>query len=173
VAKQVVDDSRIEFPGYVSEDDVAKLFRNASLLVLPYTSAAGSSGVAHLACEFGLPIVASNLPEFRDMAAAEGLAICFYEPGSTNRLADALTSVLLNTDWQRTMAERNYSRARRMTMPIVVRRYLRQFDLDRHIQLFLPELRARRLPRWLPWRSLWASIVSRNTRPWHYDWPAE
>jgi glycosyltransferase involved in cell wall biosynthesis len=173
VAKQVVADSRIEFTGYVSEDNVAKLFRSASLLVLPYTSAAGSSGVAHLACEFGLPIVASNLPEFRDMAAAEGLAICFYEPGDTNRLADALTSVLRHTDWQRTMAEQNYSRALCMTMPIVVRQYLRQFDLDRHIQLFVPELRARRLPRWLPWRSLWASIVSRNSRSWHPDWPAE
>lgn len=173
VAKQVVADPHIEFTGYVSEDDVAKLFRGASLLVLPYTSAAGSSGVAHLACEFGLPIVASNLPEFRDMAAAEGLAICFYEPESTNRLADALTSVLQHTDWQRMMAEQNFSRALRMTMPIVVRRYLRQFDLDRHTELFAPELRARRLPRWLPWRSFWASIVSRNARPWHYDWPVE
>jgi glycosyltransferase involved in cell wall biosynthesis len=173
VAKQVVADPRIEFTGYVSEDDVAKLFREASLLVLPYTSAAGSSGVAHLACEFGLPIVASNLPEFRDMAAAEGLAICFYESGSTNRLADALTSVLQHPDWQRMMAEQNFSRALRMTMPVVVRRYLRQFDLDRHTQLFGPELRARRLPRWLPWRWLWASVVSRNTRSWHYDWPEE
>jgi len=173
VAEQFAADPRIEFTGYVPEEGVAQLFRGASLLVLPYTSAAGSSGVAHLACEFGLPIVASDLPEFRDMAAAEGLAICFYEPGNINRLADAMASVLQHPDWQRKMAERNFSAALRMTMPIVVRQYLRQFDLDHHRQVFAPELRARRLPRWLPWRSLWASVVSRNPTSWHYDWPAK
>jgi len=173
VAQQFADDPRIEFAGYVPEEDVAQMFRRASLLVLPYTSAAGSSGVAHLACEFGLPIVAADLPEFRDMAAAEGLAIYFYEPGNTTRLANALTAVLQHPDWQREMAERNFSASLRMTMPLVVRQYLRLFDLDHHRQVFAPETRARRLLRWLPGRSLWASVVSRTTTSWHRDWPAE
>jgi len=173
VAQQFAGDPRIEFAGYVPEEDVAQMFRRASLLVLPYTSAAGSSGVAHLACEFGLPIVAADLPEFRDMAAAEGLAIYFYEPGNTTRLANALTAVLQHPDWQREMAERNFSASLRMTMPLVVRQYLRLFDLDHHRQVFAPETRARRLLRWLPGRSLWASVVSRTTTSWHRDWPAE
>jgi glycosyltransferase involved in cell wall biosynthesis len=173
VAQSVAGDSRIEFTGYVPEEDVPQLFRSASLAVLPYSSAAGSSGVAHLACEYGLPIVAADLPEFRDMAAAEGLAICFCEPGNTNALADAMNSVLERPDWQREMAERNFSAALRMTMPLVVRQYLRLFDLNHHRQIFAPETRARRLLRWLPGRSLWAAVVSRTTTYWHRDWPAE
>ena len=173
VARQLAGHPRIEFTGYVPEEHVAQLFRSASLLVLPYSSAAGSSGVAHLACEYGLPIVASDLPEFRDMAAAERLAICFYEPGNTNRLADALISVLEHPDWQRQMAERNLAAAVRMTMPIVVRQYLRLFDLDHHTRALTPGLRARRLPRWLPYRSLWTSVVARNPTSWQQDWPSE
>ena len=172
VAQQVASNSRIEFTGYVREENVAHLFRSASVLVLPYTSAAGSSGVAHLACEYGLPIVASNLPEFRDMAAAERLAICFYELGDTHRLVDAITAVLQRPDWQREMAERNFAAAIRMTMPLVVRQYLRLFDLNHHRQVFASETRAHRLLRWLPGRSLWASVVSRTATYWN-DWTAE
>ena len=173
VARQVADDPRIAFTGYVPEEDVATLFQRASLLVLPYTSAAGSSGVAHLACEYGLPIVAADLAEFRDMAAAEGLAIYFYPPGDTTQLADALSSVLQHPRWQREMAEQNFAASLRMTMPLVVRQYLRLFDLDQQRQTFAPELRARRLLRWLSGRSRWASLMSRTTTYWHHDWPPE
>jgi len=173
VARKVAGHTHIEFMGYVPEEHVAQLFRSATLLVLPYSSAAGSSGVAHLACEYSLPIVAADLPEFRDMATAEGLAICFYEPGNTDRFADALISLLRHPEWRRQMTERNFAAALRMTMPIVVRQYLRLFDLDHHTRVLAPELRARRLPLWLPYRPLWASVVSRNVTSWQQDWPAK
>jgi glycosyltransferase involved in cell wall biosynthesis len=173
VSRQVADDPRIVFTGYVPEKDVAPLFRRASILVLPYTSAAGSSGVAHLACEYGLPIVAADLTEFRDMADAEGLAIHFYKLGDTRRLANALIAVLQRPDWQREMAEQNFAASLRMTMPQVVRQYLRLFDLDQQRHAFAPEPRARRLLRWLSGRSLWDSVLSRTTTYWHHDWPPE
>jgi glycosyltransferase involved in cell wall biosynthesis len=173
VAQKLAGHPRIEFTGYVPEEHVAQLFRSATVLVLPYSSAAGSSGVAHLACEYSLSIVAADLPEFRDMAAAEGLAICFYEPGNTHRFADALISVLQHPEWRREMTERNFAAALRITMPIVVRQYLRLFDLYHHSRIIVPELRARQLPRWLPYRSLWASVVSRNATSWQQDWPVK
>ena len=40
------------------------------MLVLPYSSAGGPSGVAHQACQFGVPVVSADLPLFREMAAA-------------------------------------------------------------------------------------------------------
>ena len=173
VAQKLAGHPRVEFTGYVPEEHIPQLFRSATLLVLPYSSAAGSSGVAHLACEYSLPIVAADLPEFRDMAAAEGLAICFYEAGNTNRFADALISVLQHPEWQREMTERNFAAALRMTMPIVVRQYLRLFDLDHHTRMLAPELRARRLPRWLPYRSTLASVLSRDATSWQQDWPTK
>jgi glycosyltransferase involved in cell wall biosynthesis len=173
VAQKVAGHPRIEFTGYVPEEHVAQLFRSATLLVLPYSSAAGSSGVAHLACEYSLPIVAADLPEFRDMAAAEGLAICFYEIGDPNRFAGALISVLQHPAWQRQMTEQNFAAALRMTMPIVVRQYLRLFDLDRQSRTLTRELRARRLPRWLPYRSMLASAAPREAASWQPGSPTE
>ena len=75
IAEEMKDDPHIEFTGYVQEDDIAELFRKASVLVLPYSSAAGASGVAHLACEFGVPIVSAGIDDFRDMARDEGLSL--------------------------------------------------------------------------------------------------
>jgi glycosyltransferase involved in cell wall biosynthesis len=173
MAERMKNNSQVEFLGYVPEENVADLFRSASIVVMPYSSSAGSSGVAHLACEYGVPIVAADLPEFRDMATAEGLAICFYEPGSTEKMADALASILEHPEWQEVMAERNFLAALRMTMPKVIRRYLRLFELDQNFQALAPALRARRLPRWLPYRGLWTSVVARNAGPVPQYWPQE
>jgi glycosyltransferase involved in cell wall biosynthesis len=173
IAERMKGNSQVEFLGYVPEGDVADLFRSASIVVMPYSSSAGSSGVAHLACEYGVPIVAADLPEFRDMATAEGLAICFYEPGSIQKLADALSSILEHPEWQEVMAERNFLAALRMTMPKVIRRYLRLFELDHNFQALAPALRARRLPRWLPYRALWTSVLARNAAAVPHYWPPE
>jgi glycosyltransferase involved in cell wall biosynthesis len=173
IAEKMKGNSQVEFLGYVAEENVGDLFRSASVVVMPYSSSAGSSGVAHLACEYGVPIVAADLPEFRDMATAEGLAICFYEPGSIEKMAEALSSVLAHPEWQEVMAERNFLAALRMTMPKVIRRYLRLFELNHNFQKLAPALRIRRLPRWLPYRGLWTSVLARNATPPQQYWPSE
>src|SRR5499427_10063972 len=48
VKQQCWRQPQIEFIGYVSEEGVPKLFQSTSVAVMPYTSSAGSSGVAHL-----------------------------------------------------------------------------------------------------------------------------
>ena len=57
-ASRYRDMPRVRFLGYIPEEDVAGLFRSASVAVMPYNSSAGSSGVVHLACEHEVPIVA-------------------------------------------------------------------------------------------------------------------
>ena len=89
VAARFQDNPRIHFTGYVEEDEIAELFRTASVLVMPYSSATGASGVAHLACEFGVPIVSADIHDFRGMAEDENLAIEFYRTGNAHSLADA------------------------------------------------------------------------------------
>ncbi len=85
IAGQMKGDPRVEFTGYCAEEDIPELFRSSSFLVLPYTSATGASGVAHLACEFGVPIVSAGIQDFREMAWDEGIAIEFYETGNAQR----------------------------------------------------------------------------------------
>lgn len=120
----------IEFRGYVAEDDIPELFQTTSLLVLPYDSATGSSGPAHQACEYGLPIVSADLPDFRLMAKDEDMAIRFYERGNARNLADQLIAILASPELEHQMAEHNFAAGVEMTMTNVVNNYLRWFRLN-------------------------------------------
>ena len=122
----------LEFRGYVPEEAIPELFRETSVLVMPYDSATGSSGPAHQACEYGVPIVSADIPDFRNMRAAEDMAIRFYKTGDAADLAGNLISLLQSPEELRQMAEQNFSAAMRMTMPNIVSNYLRWFELAKH-----------------------------------------
>ena len=129
VQKKWARDSRIEFTGYLDEDRLPDLFQSSSVAVMPYSSSTGCSGVAHLACAYGVPIVCSDLPDFRQMADGEDIAIEFYRPGNAQDLADCLIRFLTDSEKQQAMAVQNFSAALRMTMPTIVQKYLRHFEL--------------------------------------------
>ena len=140
--------SRIEFLGYVPEEAVPDLFRKTSVVILPYDSATGSSGPAHQACEYGVPVVSADLADFRDMASDENMAVSFYKTGDPEDLAAQIIALLDSPEAQRRAAEQNYSSAIRMTMPHVVRHYLRWFELERRKKRFDGLGRNRFLNRW-------------------------
>lgn len=119
----------IEFHGYVAEEDIPELYRTSSIVVMPYDSATGSSGPAHQACEYGIPIVCADIDDFRAMATEEDMAISFYKIGDAADLAGKLISILESPEQQRQMAEHNYLAGTQMTMATVVRNYLRWFEL--------------------------------------------
>lgn len=119
----------VEFRGYVPQKDVAALFRESSVLVMPYHSSTGSSGPAHQACEHGLPIVCSDIPDFRCMAHDDDMAIHFYNTDDSGLLAESLVTVLESPELRRRMAEQNYAAGIRMSMANVARSYLRWFEL--------------------------------------------
>ncbi|MBV8052498.1 MAG: glycosyltransferase [Acidobacteriaceae bacterium] len=147
---------KVKFIGYVPEQDIPELFQSSSLVAMPYTSSAGSSGVAHLACAYGVPIVASDIPDCLQLVDEEGIAIEFYRHGDPQSLTEALLSVLENRARQREMALQNHSAALQMSMPEIIRQYVRTFDLQNRIGALRSVARVRKLPRWLPMRS-WAA----------------
>lgn len=154
VARGFAGDSRIEFTGYVPEENIPELFRTASVTVMPYTSATGSSGIAHFACAYGVPIVCADIADFREMAKDENLAIDFYRVADTADLAHRLAVLLESPEQQRLMAEQNFSVALRMTMPQIIHQYLRHFDRERRTVALRRLARLRTWPRWIPWKFL-------------------
>ena len=147
-------ESRVEFRGYVPEEAIPELFSQASVVVMPYDSATGSSGPAHQACEYGVPIVCADIPDFRDMASDEDMAIGFYKVGDAEDLADQLVAILQSSEQQRRMAEKNFSAAIQMTMPSVVRNYLRWFELNRCKRAVGPP------PLFPRWRNFWQRSIA-------------
>src|ERR1035438_7636862 len=160
------ENPRIEFRGYVPEDALPDLFQSATVAVMPYSSSTGCSGVAHLACAYGVPIVCADLVDFRQMAQGEELAIEFYPPGEVQGLADCLVQLLQNAQKLQAMAAQNFSAALRMTMPNVVQKYLRHFELQQRVQTLRYVSHIRRLPRWIPSKTLLLRFMTRNSLGW-------
>ena len=151
--KQYRDHPTIKITGYVDEEDIAEMFSSSTVMVLPYTSATGVSGVAHLAAEYGVPIVSSDIPEFRDMCENEGLSIKFYPVGNKSSMAQQILELLNSPEEQQEMAEQNFSAALRMTMPQIIRQYVRSFDRHQRARALEAVSRFRRIPSWIPSRS--------------------
>lgn len=151
----------LEFRGYVPEEDIPELFQTTSILVMPYDSATGSSGPAHQACEFGVPIVCADIADFQGMAAEEDMAIRFYNCGDATHLAQQLIAILQSPELEHQMANHNFDAGIQMTMSNVVRNYLRWFELNRSKRAIRNEGRIRRRPSWLDTvrsREAWSNL---------------
>jgi len=125
-AKYVAQTS-IRFLGYLPEDQLPTLFRQASVLVLPYSSAAGTSGVVHQACEYGVPMVAAGIPEIQELAREQAISIEFYPPGDGAVLQSQLVRLLKSDDLRHEMALKNSSAGSNMQISQVVGGYLELF----------------------------------------------
>ena len=166
VAERVKDNPRIRFVGYVPEESIPELFRTASLAVMPYTSSAGASGVAHLACQYGLPILASDIEDFRELAEYEFVSMELFTPNDVVSLASRLLSLLHSPERLAAMARQNFSAALQMSMPQVIRQYLRSFDVHHRLKMLRSFSKLRNTPRWMPTRRLMAKRVERKLRSW-------
>lgn len=154
LAEQYKHEPDIRWLGYVAEEDIPELFSRTSLMVMPYSSSTGASGPAHQACEYGVPIVCSEIPDFREMAEYEGMAIDFYQNGNVDDLARKCAAVLSDLEKQKLMAEQNFAAGIRMTMPEIIHSYLRNFDFHRRAKMLEKLARLRTMPSWVPSRSL-------------------
>jgi len=117
----------VSFRGYVAEEELPSLFAGASVLVLPYSSTAGASGVVYQACQYGLPMVAADIPEIVDITQEEGIAIEFYSQGDRHALASQLIRVLTSDELRRGMCSQNLQAAQKIPMSQVADGYLRLF----------------------------------------------
>ena len=154
----------IEFRGYVPEEDIPELFQTTSILVMPYDSATGSSGPAHQACEFGVPIVCADIADFHGMASEEDMAIHFYSRGDATDLAQQMIEILESPQLEHQMAHHNFSAGVQMTMSNVVRNYLRWFELNR-------SKRAIRNGGWMGRRPAWIDALSSRSASSNLDVP--
>jgi glycosyltransferase involved in cell wall biosynthesis len=173
VAERCKHNPLIRFVGYVPEESIPDLFQTATLAVMPYTSSAGSSGVAHLACQYGLPILAADIEDFRELADHELVSIEFFAPNDVQSLATHLASLLRSSERLAQMARQNFSAALQMSMPQVIRQYIRSFDMQHRLRVLREFSRLRGSRRWMPTRSLLARRLERKVRSWRRPGPDE
>ena len=98
----------IKFVGYVSEEELNALYRNAAVFVFP--SFQEGFGFPLLeAMDFGVPIACSDIPVHREVA---GDAAEYFDPYSPQNIATALQKLLTDVDLRRLLAERGKERIR-------------------------------------------------------------
>jgi glycosyltransferase involved in cell wall biosynthesis len=166
VAERVKHNPHIKFLGYVPEESLADLFRNTSLTVLPYTSSAGSSGVAHLACQYGLPILAPDIKDFMELAEQEFVSMEFFLANDVDSLASKLLGLFQSPERLEQMAQQNFSAALQMSMPQIIRQYIHSFDMQQRIRMLKAFSRLRRSRRWTPMRGWTARQLGRRMSSW-------
>jgi glycosyltransferase involved in cell wall biosynthesis len=113
---------KVVFTGYVPEKDLCKVFGMADVVVTPYLLATGTSGVFHLACGFGKPVVSSNLPEIRELLV-DGASALLVPSGDAEALKAAILKVLNNKEVANKMAKQNLEFARKEHLSIVAKVY--------------------------------------------------
>lgn len=121
------DIADLSFLGYIEEQYVAQLFKAVSLAVLPYTSSAGSSGVIHLACEYDVPVLASDIPDLRELAEFEDLRLEFYPPNAIDALAEQMLLILRDPQLRSEIAQHNREAVQSVSLRHIVGDYLRIF----------------------------------------------
>lgn len=117
----------LRFTGYVAEEDVPHLFNNATVVVFPYTSTTGSSGVLHQTGDYGKAAVLPHIGDFAEVIAEEGYAGEFFTPGDPEDLANAIARVLYDPMRRRELETQNYIASRSLSIADVVDWYLLHF----------------------------------------------
>lgn len=115
--------SNVEFTGYVPTDKLASVFSRAKVVVLPYHAAPGTSGVFHLACGFGRPVVASDLPELSEMVN-DGASALLVPAGNVDALKVAVLRVLSNRELALKMSKQNLLFAQQESWSVVSKEYV-------------------------------------------------
>jgi glycosyltransferase involved in cell wall biosynthesis len=128
IRQRYADVPGIRFTGYVAEEDVPTLFSEAAMLVLPYTSTTGSSGVLHQAGDYARAVVLPNVGDLAELIAEEGYAGEFFEPGDNASLAAAIARLIDDPQRRREIGMRNYLAASGLPMAEVVDWYVLHFQ---------------------------------------------
>ena len=118
----------VRFTGYVEEEDVPVIFNESAVVVFPYTSTTGSSGVLHQAGSYGKAVVMPDLGDLALLVQDEGYKGEFFEPTSVESLALAIEALVTNEAHRLNIAMANYKAATAHPMSEIAQMYLETFN---------------------------------------------
>jgi len=117
----------ITFTGYVEESDVPTIFSKSTMVVFPYTSTTGSSGVLHQAGSYGKAVVMPNLGDLTTLVEEEKYRGEFFEPNNASSLSEAIKKLVINDFYRQTIAQANFKAATAYPMNTIAQMYLDVF----------------------------------------------
>ncbi|WP_117885662.1 glycosyltransferase [Aureibaculum luteum] len=119
---------QVRFTGYVEEHEVPTIFNESAVVVFPYTSTTGSSGVLHQAGSYGKAVIMPDLGDLALLVQDEGYKGEFFEPTSVESLANAIESIITNEAYRMELGKANYKAATALPMSKIADMYLDTFE---------------------------------------------
>ncbi len=118
---------KLFFTGYVEESDVSTLFEESAVVVFPYTSTTGSSGVLHQAGSYGRAVIMPDLGDLALLVKEEGYQAEFFKPTSVTSLAKSIEAIVTNEAYRIALGIANYKAATAYPMSKITDIYLERF----------------------------------------------
>jgi glycosyltransferase involved in cell wall biosynthesis len=118
---------QVRFTGYVEEYDVPNIFNESAVVVFPYTSTTGSSGVLHQAGSYGKAVVMPDIGDLALLVKNEGYQGEFFDPTSVESLAKAIETIVTNEAYRIHLSKINYDAATAHPMSEIASMYLETF----------------------------------------------
>lgn len=128
VQKEYSHVRNLTFTGYVEEEDVPVIFSESAMVVFPYTSTTGSSGVLHQAGSYGKAVVMPDLGDLSLLVKDEGYKGEFFNPESSESLAVAIKRLVEDEEYRMQIARANYKAATALPMGKIADMYLQGFE---------------------------------------------
>jgi glycosyltransferase involved in cell wall biosynthesis len=119
---------KIRFTGYVEEHEIPALFNQSTVVVFPYTSTTGSSGVLHQAGSYGRAVIMPDLGDLALLVKEEGYRGEFFDPTSVDSLARAIKLIVTNEAYRIKLAKANYKAATAHPISKITDLYLEIFQ---------------------------------------------
>ena len=119
---------QVRFTGYVEEYEVPTLFNESAVVVFPYTSTTGSSGVLHQAGSYGKAVVMPDLGDLALLVKDEGYQGEFFDPTSVDSLALAIQRIVTNDSYRNELGRINYKAATAHPMSRITDMYISTFQ---------------------------------------------
>ena len=128
VAEKYAHVNQLRFTGYVPEEDVQRIFGEAAVVVFPYTSTTGSSGVLHQAGSYGKAVVLPDIGDLGILVREEGYKGEFFNPNDIDSLALAIDNILRSPAYRMRLGKINYQAACSLPMSQIADRYVQLFQ---------------------------------------------
>jgi phosphatidylinositol alpha-mannosyltransferase len=117
-ARQGWSPSDVAFEGYVAAEDLPRYYQSCDVFCAPNTGQESFGIVLLEAMAAGAPIVASDIPGYRDVVA-DGEQGLLVEPKNSDAIADAVCRLLANPELRATMRRAGQATARDYDWPRV------------------------------------------------------
>jgi len=119
---------KLIFTGYVEESEISQLFEESAVVVFPYTSTTGSSGVLNQAGSYGKAVIMPDLGDLALLVKEEGYQAEFFKPTNVSSLANAIEVIVTNDAHRIALGKANYKAASAYPMSKITDIYMETFD---------------------------------------------